>query len=66
MSVLDHFVGLALKGLTTFSRHTYVNIHMTPRTSLMYDALHDLVAFVQFKEREKHPWRSVNFSKVAG
>ena len=29
-------------------------------------ALHDLVLFVQFKKREKHPWRSVNFSKVAG
>ena len=24
------------------------------------------VPFVQFKKREKHPWRSVNFSKVAG
>ena len=24
------------------------------------DALRDLVAFVQFKIREKHPWRSVN------
>ena len=23
------------------------------------DALRDLVAFVQFKKREKHPWRSV-------
>ena len=30
------------------------------------DALRDLVAFVQFKKREKHPWRKVNFSKVAG
>ena len=31
-----------------------------------YDyALCDLVALVQFKKREKHPWRSVNFSKVA-
>ena len=30
------------------------------------DALRDLVAFVQFKKLEKHPWRSVNFSKVAG
>ena len=29
-------------------------------------ALRDLVLFVQFKKREKHPWRSVNFSKVAG
>ena len=27
-------------------------------------ALRDLVPFVQFKKREKHPWRSVNFSKV--
>ena len=29
-------------------------------------ALRDLLPFVQFKTREKHPWRSVNFSKVAG
>ena len=29
-------------------------------------ALHDLVPFLQFKKREKHPWRSVNFCKVAG
>ena len=28
------------------------------------EALHDLVPFVQFKKREKHPWRSVTFSKV--
>ena len=28
------------------------------------DALHDLVLFVQFKKREKHPWRSVTFSKI--
>ena len=33
---------------------------------LICDALRDLVPFVQFKKREKHPWRSVNFSKVAG
>ena len=30
------------------------------------DVLRDLVPFVQFKKREKHPWRNVNFSKVAG
>ena len=29
-------------------------------------ALRDLVPFVQFKKREKHSWRSVSFSKVAG
>ena len=27
-------------------------------------ALRDLVPFVQFKKREKHPWRSVIFSKA--
>ena len=32
----------------------------------IYGALGDLVLFVQFKKREKHPWRNVNFSKVAG
>ena len=32
----------------------------------IWDALHDLVPFVRFKKnREKHPWRSVMFSKVA-
>ena len=30
------------------------------------DALRDLVVFVQFKKREKRPWRSVNFNKDAG
>ena len=25
----------------------------------------DLVLFVQIKKRDKHPWRSVTFSKVA-
>ena len=30
------------------------------------DALRNLVPFVQFKKREKHPWRSITFSKVVG
>ena len=30
---------------------------------LIYDVLRDLVPFIQFKKREKHPWRSVTFSK---
>ena len=30
------------------------------------DVLHDLVPLVQFKKREKDPWRSATFSKVAG
>ena len=32
----------------------------------MCDALRNLVPFVQFKNREKYPWKSVTFSKVAG
>ena len=28
--------------------------------------LRNLILFAQFKKREKHPWRSVTFSKVAG
>ena len=28
------------------------------------DALRVLVPFVQFKTHEKHPWRSVTFSKL--
>ena len=33
---------------------------------MIWDALHDLIPFVQFEKREKHPWRCVTFSKVAG
>ena len=33
---------------------------------LIRDALGDLLPFVLFIKREKHPWRSVKFSKVAG
>ena len=28
--------------------------------------MRDLIPLAQFKKLEKHPWRSVNFSKVAG
>ena len=34
--------------------------------NIICDALRDLVPFVQFKKRKKHPWRSVTFSKVPG
>ena len=29
------------------------------------EAVMRLVSFVQFKQREKHPWMSVTFSKAA-
>ena len=32
----------------------------------MRDVSRDFVPFIQFEKREKHPWRSVTFSKVAG
>ena len=32
----------------------------------IYDALRDLESFAQLTKREKYPWRSVTFSKVAG
>ena len=28
------------------------------------DPLRDFVPFIQFKKREKHPWRSVNFLQL--
>ena len=31
----------------------------------IFDVLRNLVSIVQFKKYEKHPWRSVTFSKVA-
>ena len=31
---------------------------------LICGALRDLVPFVQFRKREKHPWKSVNLSKL--
>ena len=41
-----------------------ITVAITPANIL--DELDDLIPFVQFKKREKHPWRSVTFSKVAG
>ena len=43
---------------------------VTPKSTVLstkiFDVLCDLVPFVQFKKREKHRWRTVTFSKVAG
>ena len=48
----------------------YMVIYSTPERSvkdyIICDALHDLVPFLQFKKREKHPWWSATFIKVAG
>ena len=34
--------------------------------SRICDALHYLLPFVQFEKREKHPWKTFTFGKVAG
>ena len=52
------FISLCFYEVSKFVRQSYIyNI---------CGALHDMVPFVQFKNRGKHPWRSVTFSKVAG
>ena len=50
--------------LVNFIPHLYERNVLTERDKC--DDLRDFVPFVQFKKREKHAWRSVNFSKVAG
>ena len=52
-----------MKVTTVFNWLTSGNI--TEFTSQIYDALRELVQFVQVKKREKHPWESIAFSKVA-
>ena len=45
-----------------FGEEIYVGMLSRKRRKLIYNALRDLVPFVQFKKREKHPWRSVTFN----
>ena len=47
-----------------FSKQKYAESSQSNK--VICDALRDLVALVQFEKREKHSWRSANFSKVAG
>ena len=42
----------------------FILILVLPVFYSICDSLSDLAPFVQFKESEKHPWRSVTFSKV--
>ena len=47
-------------------RTTVTEICSTMKQYNICDVLCDLVPFAQFKKSEKHPWRGVVFSKVAG
>ena len=44
----------------------FSKIKKSVKLTYLCDALLDLVLFLRFKRREKHPWRNVSFSKVAG
>ena len=49
--------------MTKFEHFTKCGFGEIPNQRLtICDALRNLLAFVQFKKREKHSWRSVNFS----
>ena len=39
---------------------------MSSKITYIRDVLRDLVPFIQFKKREKHPWKSATFSDVVG
>ena len=56
-------VEFLLKESNEFKWNVWMN---TFKVLSVCDGLRDLVTFVQFKNREKHPWSSVTFSKVAG
>ena len=44
----------------------YLKTMIIIKVILQKNTLHNLVPFIQLKKCEKHPWRSDNFSKVAG
>ena len=48
----------------TLTRNLACLLHHLCWWTIICDALRDLVPFVEFKKREKQPWRSVTFSKM--
>ena len=46
------------------ARNGLKRICLAKLLTIIFDALRDLVRFVQFKKRERHPWRNATFSKV--
>ena len=72
MHVFGKIIFLDVALMQTFLRNDYLELLMVCMCEnyyfpicTIYDALRDFVPFLQFKKREKHSWRSVNFSKVA-
>ena len=46
-------------------KYLVMGYHFSQGYDIIY-VLRDLVTFVLFKKHEKHPWRSVTFSKLDG
>ena len=44
--------------------HAWPRDILRVNSAIICDVLSYLVSFVQYKKREKHPWRSFTFSKV--
>ena len=69
LGVSDKFLSSMIN---EYLKYNYICEDLKPKPSVskkpidICSALRDLVPFVQIKKIEKHPWRSVNFSKVAG
>ena len=51
-----------LRSVSPTWNQTFMYTLKNQKVSYMCDALRDLVPVLHFKKREKHPWRSVNFS----
>ena len=49
----------------TPGKFSYPNSSNKITSSCKYNALSDLIRFVPFEKREKHPWCSVSLSKVS-
>ena len=47
-----------------FSEVFFDEVFVSVDDDMWFDSLRDLVSFVQFKKREKHPWRNITFSKL--
>ena len=54
IQVLDYFT----------KKHSVISLREAVTHNCSCDSLCDLVPFVQFKKREKYPWRSVTFTKT--
>ena len=59
------YISISTKRTTLFNVCTYlIGLHRSWTDLHECNTLRDLVPYVQFKKREKHPWWSFTFCKV--